>query len=923
MQKKIKFALIFWMASVSCTALQAQEKPGDADSLKEAGLINVAYRKIQNNISTGSITVINPSDILKYDNISSVDKVIGGRVPGVLDGLNLHGLGTALIVIDGIPRPLSSIQIEEVEQITVLKDVNAAALFGVKGRNGVILITTKRGKINSRKVTAYLSQGFSSPVSLPKHLGSADYMTLYNEARVNDGLAPAYSQAAIDGTKSGTMPWLYPDVNYYNGDFLKRFKPDNRVVIDFSGGNNNAEYYLNVGYGHSGTLLNMGQAQKDQDNRLNVRSNMNFRINSFITSNVDIVGVYNISRRALGNYWVDASVLLPNLYAPLIDTNMVINKKNLNTAQIINGRYILGGTSSYQNNVFGNMNAGGYSNIFNSALQFNNGINVDLKGITKGLMLKTSVNIDFYNQYTETQANGYAVYQPIFGGTNNKDILSVAKIGVDKYSGTQAIANTTLFRNFAGYLMLDYNRVFGAKHAVAATLMAYGDVYHQANVAQPDKATHLGATVNYAFAEKYVVDFSAAVVSSAKLPSGNRVAFSPSLGLGWILSQEKFFKRSAIVDFLKLKLTAGKINTDLTIPQYYLYQSQYISGGNYSWNEIRNLPSTRYNNVNNDKLFYEVRNNINFGAEALLFKKSLSIAVNVFQDRVTDIVGQLVNTVPDFLGGFYAYENHGVNMYKAIDLGVTWHKSITTDFCSDIGANITVLKTEVRNRDEKYADSYQNRRNKPVSVIFGLEAVGFFNDNQDIANSPVQTFGVVKPGDIKYKDQNGDKVINAQDETMIGKYTPDFAGSVNLNLRYKNLSLFAQASGYSGSKTFYNNQYYWVSGAQKYPKTVLGRWTPQTAATATYPSLTTQASNNNFRPSTFWLSDISSISIDRVQLTYSIAKSLASRIALKTPNLYIRASNMVTFSKNRDKMQLNVGGEPQYRYYAIGLMTNF
>jgi len=948
MNKKIILVLTLWMGCISTNVLQAQENSIDKDSVKEADMINVAFRKIPKKFSAGAVTIINPEELLKYDNITSVEEAISGRVPGIIGGLNLHGLGNALVVIDGIPppahegfnsvNPLSNVLIEEIAQITILKDVNAAALYGAKGRNGVILITTKRGKVNSRKVTAYVSQGFSSPVSLPKYLGSADYMELYNEARANDGLAPLYTQSAIDGTRSGTKPWVYPDADYYNSDFLKSFKPDNRAVVDFSGGNTNAQYYLNVGYEHSGTLLNMGQGKQDQDTRLNVRSNINFRINKFITSNFDISAVYNISRRANGNYWSDASSLLPNLYAPLIDTDLVINKKYINTAQLINGRYILGGRSGYLNNVWGNLNVGGYSNTFNSALQFNNGINMDLNAITKGLSLKTFFNISFYNQYAETQANTYAVYQPVLGGANNEEILSVTKIGVDKFSGTQGIgANPDLDRIFAAYAMLDYNRLFGKKHAVGASIMAYGDLHRQTSpggiyytAVPPEKDTHLGATINYAYADKYIIDFSSAVQSSIKLPDGNRVGFSPTVGLSWVLSQENFLKSSSVLNYLKLRVSAGKLNTDLDMPQYnssyvfnYLYQSQYVAGPTFAWNEIRNLPSTRYNNVPNDKLFYEARNNINIGVEAVLFNKSLSIDGNLFQDHITGIVGQVVNAVPDFLGGFYPYQNYGANMYKGIELGATWRKAITTDFGFDIGANMTFLKTEVLKGDENYANGYQYRKGKPVGAIFGLESLGFFKDNQDIAGSPVQTFGTVKPGDIKYKDQNGDNVINGQDEVMIGNSTPGFVGSLNLTVRYKNLSLFALASVRNKVQTYYNNAYYWVYGALKYSEVVLGRWTPATAGTATYPELTTQSNSNNFRASTFWLADVSRISIDRLQLTYTIPKSLASKLALKTPNLYIRASNIATFSKNVEKMQLNIGSEPQYRYYAIGLMTNF
>lgn len=913
---------------LSVGSASVQQDTAVTNSLKEADMVNLPFGVSSRKVSVGAITVINPDELLKYDRFTTVAEAVSGRVPGIIGGINLHGLGDALVVIDGIPRPITSVTIEEVEQITILKDANAAILYGVQGRNGIIYITTKRGKVNERKITANVVQGFSLPVSLPKYLGSADYMKYYNEARANDGLTAQFAQPLIDGTILGTKPQVYPDVNYYSSDFLKSYKPNTRAVVEFSGGNKNTQYYLNAGWQHSGTLLNMGQAKSDQDNRINIRSNVNFRINSFITSYVNFLVQYDISRRANGNYWSDATTLLPNLYAPLIDTALVQNKKYTTTAQLINGRYMLGGKTGYVNNVWGNLYLSGYYNQYNASIQYNNGINVDLRGITKGLSFKTLYSIDFYNQFSETQTNTYAVYQPVYGGTNNEDILRLADppLGKDQFAGVQGVGSSLLTRDFRTYVMLDYNRVFNKKHAVWASMFAYGELNMTSGLAQKDKKSHLGARINYAYADKYIVDLNYNLTSSAKLPPSNRLGRAPSIGLAWVVSEENFLKNSSIVNYLKLKASAGKINTDLTVPDYYLYQGQYAGSTYYYPNEIRYVISTRYNVIRNDKLFYETRNNINLGAEATLFKKSLSVDANVFQEDVTGIVAQLVNPVPDFLGGFYQYTNYGENKYKGVELGATWRKSVTKDFGFDIGVNATYLESEIVKKDENYAYSYQNRKGKPVNAIFGLESLGMFKDAADIAASTPQTFGTPKPGDIKYKDQNGDNKIDAQDEVMIGNGTPKFIGAVNLTLRYKGLSFFALVSGIDGSKTFANNNYYWVNSALKYSEVVLNRWTPATAETATFPRLTTQANSNDFRPSTFWLYDNSRISISRLQLSYDTPKAFASKLCMKNLNIYVRGSNIENFgtnATNKKRMELNIGSEPQYRYYAVGLKADF
>jgi len=911
--------------SLSVALPSTQEDSTDMNSLKEADMVNLPFGKNSRKLSPGAITVINPEELLKYDSFTSVAEAISGRVPGIIGGINLHGLGDALVIIDGIPRPIASVTIEEVEQITIIKDANAAALYGVQGRNGIILIATKRGKPGVRKVTVNVAKGFSKPVSLPKYLGSADYMELYNEARANDGLAALlYTKTAIDGTRSGTKPAVYPDVDYYNSDFLRPIKQSMRAVIDFSGGIKNAQYYLNAGYSHAGTLLNMGQGKDDQDNRVNIRSNVNFRVNNFITSYLDIVVVFDIIKRANGNYWSDASTLLPNLFPPLIDTALIVSKTYKNTARLIDGKYMLGGKTGYLNNVWGNLNLSGYYNQVNSSIQYNNGINFDLNGITKGLTLKTFYAIDFYSQFSETQTNTYAVYSPVYGGTNNEQILSVTKIGTDQFSGSQGVGSSSLARNFGSYVILDYNRIFKEKHAIWASVMAYGELYSQSAVAQKDKNSHLGARINYSYADKYIIDFSSALVSSAKLAKVNRVGLSPSIGLAWIVSEENFLKNNSIVDYLKLKVSASKMNTDLSIGGYYYSEGQYIGSTYHYWNDNnRYVVSTRYNIIKNDKLFYEVRNNINIGAEAVLFNNSLMVDANLFQEHITGIVGQLINAVPDFLGGFYAYENYGENTYKGVEFGATWRKPVTNDFSFDIGANMTFLTTEATKRDEIYAYDYLYRAGKPTSAIFGLEALGLFKDAQDIADSPSQTYGTVKPGDIKYKDQNGDNTINAQDQVMIGNYTPHFVGALNLTLRYKDLSLFALASATKDYESYTSNSYYWVNSALKYSEVVLGRWTPETAETATYPRMTSQANSNNFQSSTFWLYDLSRFSISRLQLSYAMPKAIASKLAMKNLNLYVRASNVVTFAKDLKILQLNIGSEPQYRYFALGLKADF
>ena len=913
--------------------LAAQEDSINSSSPEQDRQVILPFGKSTTKVLASDITVINPGDLLMYDNINSVNEAISARIPGSMGGVNLRSLGGALIVIDGIPRPITSVNISEIEQITVLKDANAGMLYGVQANTGVILITTKRGQPDKNKISSIVETGFSNPISYPSYLGSADYMKLYNEALANDGLAPLYTQVQMSGaivrslpSASKTKQVMSPDADYYTSTFLKNSKPYTRVATEFSGGNQNAKFYVNLGWLRNGTLMNVGETDQHTD-RLNLRTNLDFRLNDFITSRIDMVAIFDLANLPnQGNFFSDASTLKPNYYPPLIDTSLVMDKKLLKTASVVNGKYILGGTSVYRSNVYGNLLLGGYNKTFNSTVMFNTGLDFDLKFITQGLTLKTYASFDFFGQFYETQSNTYAIYEPTWLiGSKLQDSLKVAKIGVDKNSGTQGISNTSLSRDYAIYGVLDYSRIFGSNHAFSASLLGYYDKYNATGTFQSDKHAHLGARVNYIYADKYIVNFSSAYVSSPKLSPSNRLGFSPSLALGWIISDEDFLKGNSLLNFLKLKVSAGIINTDMSLTRYYSYDDIYVISSNVTWGDgFRSNYSTNLSNVANDNLFYEKRKELTVGAEAALLNNSLWIDANFFRDRKTDqiVIAGLSSTYPTFLGSLNPPENYNEEKYQGVELGASWRKSIN-DFSFDVGPIMIFIKSEVVKRDEFYGEKYLYRAGKSTGAIFGLESLGLFADAADVAGSAVQTFGAVQQGDIKYKDQNLDGKIDALDEIMIGNSLSKIVGGLTMRLKYKNFSLFALASARNGAERFFNNSYYWVYGDLKFSEVVLDRWTPATASTATYPRLSSKSNSNNFRSSTFWLENNSLISFDRLQLTYDLPESLASKFFTKNFSLYIRASNMLNIAENKDKMELSIGSEPQYRSFSVGLKAVF
>jgi TonB-dependent SusC/RagA subfamily outer membrane receptor len=285
--------------------------------MDDASLVNVAFGKMYKREIVGAVSTVDTKDVLKYDNSQFIYDLIRGRVPGMLGNSNIRGIGTPIFVVDGVPRDALNINAEEVEQITVLKDVNSAILWGSQAKNGVILITTKRGQPLKRKINISAEQGMSAPVVLPKFLNSAEYMGLYNEALANDGLSPAFDDTLIAKYADGQNPYRYPSVDYYSSEYLRSSKPFTKILTEFSGGNEITQYYANVGWIHSGSIYNLGEGRNANTNRFNVRGNVDFKVTDAIKSFVDALVVIDNDKNPRNDYWSYASSLRPYYFSPI------------------------------------------------------------------------------------------------------------------------------------------------------------------------------------------------------------------------------------------------------------------------------------------------------------------------------------------------------------------------------------------------------------------------------------------------------------------------------------------------------------------------------------------------------------------------------------------------------------------------------
>ncbi|MDD2611718.1 MAG: SusC/RagA family TonB-linked outer membrane protein [Bacteroidales bacterium] len=935
---KIRYFKVFTLLSLMILCftgkIQAQETLKKDNATVNSDLINIAFDKVERGDLVGSASTINAEDVAKYDNTQLVSDALLGRVPGLLGYNNIRGIGSALFIVDGLPRDISTLTLAEVDQITVLKDVNASILYGSAAVNGVVLITTKRGNANKPQMKFNLYTGISVPKALPKYLSSSDYMTLYNEARTNDGLTALYSDEMITNYRSGSNKYKYPDVDYYSSEYLKSYKPFSKATAEFSGGNKAASYYSNMGWEQDGTLYDFGKAKNSKVNRFNFRGNVDLKINSFIKSSLDAVAVIvnttSPVNTSLRDYWTNASILHPNLFAPLIPISMIdpTNSTLIGHKWDVDGKYLLGGTQSYLINPISNGYVLSLNRNAQNTFSFNNKIDFDLGGIVKGLAFHTNLSFDYYTTYNEYFSDTYCVYEP----TWTKDSISaLAQYGENKKATSQTIYGSSYERRLGFQGILDYNRTFNDVHKVNAILLAYGSIYKQMGDYQGNKNANLGLRLNYSYNNKYMVDFSGAYVNSVKLPSKSRKAFSPSLGLAWMISSEDFMSSMENIDYLKLRLTGGIVNSDNGIGGYYYYLNRWSYSGSYTWSEIQGTPDdgvvSSYGE--NDNLSFEKRKELNFGIEGSFFKQKLYLVANAFASSYYNQITMPQTTYPSFYNGFIPYENFDDNAYRGLELGLTYTERLG-EFQVALGANALYSTSEVMKRDEVYADSYRYRKGHPVDALYGLVADGFYMSDEDIANYEnaqgkhvTQTFGTVKPGDIKYVDQNNDGLIDENDQVRIGRSQAPFSYGLNLRLTYKNLSLFALGTGRIGADSYISGSYYWVDQDDKYSEYVLGRWTEATKETATYPRLTTSASSNNFRNSTFWLYRDNYFTLQRVQVTYDFPQKFVKKLRMQGLSCFVDGSSLLTISKHREIKELSIGSEPYYRSFSLGVKTTF
>ena len=421
------------LALFPATGLQAQEETADS-------LVNVAFGTMNREDVTQAVATLNTSELLKKVNSSNsligLDSYIGGYTG------NIWGQ-EALVLVDGVPRDASNIRASEVESISIMKDAAAVVLYGSRASKGVILITTKRGKEGPMQIDVRANTNVFVPKSLPKYLDADCYMTLYNEACRNDGIAERYDASTIYHTAMGTNPYRYPDIDFYSSDYIRKAYNNVDVTGEISGGNERTHYYLNFGMDYNNDLVKYGEAKNNYDLRFNVRGNVDMQLASWLKATTNAAVVYTNQYRGRGtnenSFWTTAGTLRPNWFSPLLPIDMMdpnsesIQSYIANSDHLIDGKYLLGGTSTDQTNPFANLLAAGYVKEKARMFMFDVALQADLSSILKGLSFKTAYSVDYTSYYSEAFNATYAVYEPTWAQVNGKDmIVALTQHNIDK-----------------------------------------------------------------------------------------------------------------------------------------------------------------------------------------------------------------------------------------------------------------------------------------------------------------------------------------------------------------------------------------------------------------------------------------------------------------------------------------------------------
>lgn len=951
---------IYMLSLLAGMSLPAMAQTDIIDSVAyKDQLVDIgANRQFSREQSTASVSVITNKDVNKRG-ARNIGNNILGQGSGLvgLDGAGLFNAqnptfyirgvqsssgSTPLIIIDGVERAMENVVAEDVESVQILKDAAATALYGYKGANGVLLITTKHGKYNSNSIKVSYDHTFSYLTNKPEMVDAATYASAVNEAYRNQGGSAIYSDAVIDAYKNGTNPLYYPNVNWADETF-RNVSHNNRYDVELKGGTSNFRYYTNVqlltNKGFIKNFQNDGYSTQNKYTRGTLRSNMDIDLGPKTKLHTHLYGLLTEQSQ-------------PGSQADLWG---MIYKVPANAFPVKLNDAVWGGNTVYTtNNPVAQSQAAAYYKNHQRALYADLQLDQDLSSITEGLSAQTQIGYDTWSNVYEDHSKTYRY--SYYEVANNGDVVangnaSMSAIqGSDSNMGTGS-GNNSWIRRCIWNASINYDRTFAEKHNVYGQLK-YDYEYNDKTGTNTTVYRHnVSLFAHYGFDSRYLLDVALVESGSSRLAPGSKWAFSPNVSAAWNISNETFMKNVKWIDFLKLRASWGNQSLDVLpgdnvwtyYDQFYLMDAAtYPFDATYTGTQWGN---TYLGTARTQSLGHEQSSKLNVGFDATLFG-GLNISADYYYQHRYNIWYSTAGSYSSVFGLTAPYENVGVINQKGFEVSADYCKKFNNDFTINLGASMTLNKTIVEEQAEApqlFANT--SSTGKRYGQAFGYVANGFFQKSDDLDGDgtisaaemqqkgyPVQNFTTVHPGDVKYMDLTDDDKIDSNDRQAIGYSTtaPDLYYNFHLGAEYKGLGIDAMFQGvgkWTGFKT--TNGLYRSAVATNTLSQYLyeNSWSAERGNTenAQFPRLSTTSNANNDVNSTLNMFDRSYLKLRYVEMYYYLPQTMLQKVDfISNVKVYVRGTDLFT-ADHLDKADAAVysATQPLTRSIQVGAAVTF
>ena len=914
-----------------------------------------------------AISTINSAEIVRT---SSANLTVGlaGKLPGLTimqkDGqLGKESLQTfirgqatlnnssPLIIVDGVPRELFSISAYDVETISILKDASATAVYGVRGANGVIIVTTKKGLSGKTEVTANTNYSLQALTFLPTPVNANDYMALRNQVvRMNDATATLpFTPEILQYYKDGSLPEYYVDRNWYK-EFMNKYTPMQTSQVNIRGGNETTKYYASVGYMHQGGPFKTERnPEYDYDNaqylnRFTYRANLDMKITKTLKAWVNLAGYLQDkndpmlfsagSNGTTGDFYY---LLLANM----LDLPSVIGPDNAP-----NGYDLRGEQAPY-----GMLNRGGFRITTTNSINSTVGLEQKLNFLTDGLTARAVLSYDPLATHIRGYKRTFSTYNSILGKTPaGKDTITYVLGSGRAETGLVSVLAQSLSLNYDLQASLNYNNSFG-KHAVTGMFL-FNQNQRIIDAQVPYNYIGLVGRLTYDYDSRYLGEVNFGYNGSEQFAPGKRFGFFPSFSAGWVISEEDFMKSSKAIQLLKIRASYGQVGNDQISGSRFLYLDDWTQGSGGYFNGITALPGlptfVYQNSVPNPNVGWEVANKYNFGFESK-FLKGFGFDFDLFYEKRNSILITR-SLLPAYMFGQLNLPptNNGVMENKGVEATLSYQKKVNKDLFLRTTFSTSFARNKVLKANEVAFDSTFAYRNQiegyPVGTVFGYKNLGYFKDQADIDASPSHAGlgSVVIPGDLKYADLNKDGKIDVKD-LMPMKYplVPELSFSFTINAEYKGFDMSVMLQGVTNYNYDFRGRGIWdYSGNQfnginnismkNYYTPNLYAWTPEKAANGgdiRYPRIHTDGNTVSKQISDYWEINLWFMRVKNVELGYTIPKKLSSKIGMSDLRVYFNALNMFTFSnmpfKILDPEVSSSINHPIYKNFNLGINVSF